>query len=402
MVTLEAISSSVRSQARRAQEKTKDAWERLTEEARSNAWRVQCKTKDAWQRLTEGAELQDLWVSFKTEAQASSKLYLQGADWKAVKAKESWKRPFAVIRLYSWGLLKKLSPARRLLLLLSLSFACLALVGLSFFPLTTPVEFLLALAGLLLLLGLELADHVTMRRDLEIAHEIQRWLVPRVPPDIPGVDMAFAMRSAKTVGGDYYDAFRRASDGPLLIAVADVAGKSVPAAMLMATFQASLRTLAGARSSLAELVGGLNRYACATSNGRRFTTAFIAELDPGTGALSYICAGHNAPILRRSDGTIERLKAESIPLGIELDEHYETGKTSLKPSDLLVIYTDGVVEAANERGERFEERRLIPLVQPVRDERAAATLSSLMRSLDEFVGPAEQHDDITFLLLRRT
>ncbi len=188
------------------------------------------------------------------------------------------------------------------------------------------MEFLAAFVGLLILLVMVLGDHVAMKRDIEIAREIQRWLVPRVPPEVPGIDMAFATRPANTVAGDYYDAFRRAADGPLLIAVADVSGKSVPAAMLMANFQASLRALAGAPGSLSQLVTDLNRLACGNNlNGRRFTTAFLAELNPATGELSYLSAGHNPPMLVRQDGSIERLNSDSMPLGIELTEKFVAG-----------------------------------------------------------------------------
>jgi hypothetical protein len=115
-----------------------------------------------------------------------------------------------------------------------------SVIGVSFLFITREVELLAAFIGMLILVAMVLGDHVSMKRDIEIAREIQRWLVPRVPPDVPGVDIAFATRPANTVAGDYYDAFRRPGDGPLLIAVADVSGKSVPAAMLMANFQASL------------------------------------------------------------------------------------------------------------------------------------------------------------------
>jgi quercetin dioxygenase-like cupin family protein len=187
---------------------------------------------------------------FKAEAQASSRLYRQDVDWHAVEAQKPWKQPFKIAAALFSGIMSKLSPARRVLLLITLVLAVLSLAGFGFLFLTKEVEFLFAFLGMLILLVLVLGDHVTMKRDVEIAREIQRWLVPRVPPEVPGVDMAFATRPANTVAGDYYDAFRRANDGPLLIAVADVTGKSVPAAMLMANFQASLRALAGARSSL--------------------------------------------------------------------------------------------------------------------------------------------------------
>src|SRR5271169_4663439 len=266
-----------------------------------------------WARLTEGFQLEQLWGQFKSEARAGYVLYSKDVDWEVIAREKS---KFKRVLLSGWALfqalLMKLSPARRVLLV----FALLLMI---FHPDVrwgnNEVNFdFVGVAALILfiLLALELADRVTMKRDLEIAREIQRWLVPTKPPEIPGVDIAFATRPANTVAGDYYDAFLRA-DGAggerLMIVVADVAGKSVPAALLMATFQASLQTLAAAPSPLPELVAGLNRYACAHSlNGLRFTTAFLAELDLKTRALTYINAGHNAPILLRASGKIERLE----------------------------------------------------------------------------------------------
>ena len=365
---------------------------------RRGVWRSQ----DGWRRLTAGMELDDLWSQFKSEAEASARPFKQEVDRRADQEK-SWKQPFKIFAAIFSSILKKLSPPRRVFLLITLILAIFSVVGLEFLFFTREVELLLAFIGLLLLLVMVLGDHISMKRDIEIAREIQRWLVPRVPPEVAGVDMAFATRPAKMVAGDYYDAFRRAVDGPLLIAVADVAGKSVPAAMLMATFQASLRALAGSRGSLSDLVAGLNRQACSNNmNGRRFTAAFLAELDPVTGGLNYLCAGHNPPMLKHSDGTIERLKSESIPLGIEINEKYETGRTVLGVGDVLIIYTDGVTEARDEDGEEFGEARLLALAAEPFEERAAMTLSTIMRKLDEFVDGAPQHDDITCLVVRRT
>ena len=371
----------------------------LKTKAKRTVWR----SKDGWRQLTAGMETADLWMQFKAEAQASSSLYKRDVDWHAVHSHKAWKQPFKIIAALFAGILKKLSPARRVLLVLSLLLAVLSLIGFQFLLITTKVEFLAAFAGMLVLLIMVLGDHVAMKRDIEIAREIQRWLVPRVPPEVPGIDMAFATRPANTVAGDYYDAFRRAVDGPLLIAVADVSGKSVPAAMLMANFQASLRALAGAPGSLSQLVTDLNRLACGNNlNGRRFTTAFLAELNPATGELSYLSAGHNPPMLVRQDGTIERLNSESMPLGIDLTEKFVAGETVLELNDLLVIYTDGVTEAQNESDEQFGEARLLAMLQPRTPERAAVTLSAIMKHLDEFVGVAAQHDDITCLVVSRT
>lgn len=361
------------------------------------------KSKEGWRELTAGMEIQDLWTQFKSEAHASSLLYTQDVDWHAVAAQKSWKKPFKAFAFLFKSILSKLSPPRRVFLLFNLILATLSSIDVSFLFITPEIELFVAFLGMLILVIMVLGDHVTMKRDIEIAREIQRWLVPHVPPDIPGVDMAFATRPANTVAGDYYDAFRRPGDGPLLVAVADVTGKSVPAAMLMANFQASLRALAGARSSLSELVTDLNRLACGNNlNGRRFTTAFLAELDPSSGQLSYLSAGHNPPVLLRLDGTVERLKSESIPLGIEISEKYDAGVTYLQPHELLVIYTDGVTEARNERGEQFGEARLLALLQSRFEERASATLAMIMKHLDEFVGPADQHDDITCLVVTRS
>ena len=377
--------------------KIKKSFDDLRARARRALWR----SKDAWSRLTAGIEIEELWAQFKAEASESSQLYKQDVSDRAGKREESWKQPFRIFGILFWSILKKLSPARRLFLLLTMILAFLSVTGFHFLFFTQELEFTVAFGGLLILLVLVLGDHISMKRDIEIAREIQRWLVPRRPPDVSGVDLAFTTRPAKDIGGDYYDAFRRPTDGPLLIAVADVSGKSVPAAMLMATFQASLRALASGNGSLSELAGGLNQQVCANSQNGRFTTAFLAELDPATGDLIYICAGHNPPILKREDGSFERLQSENIPLGIELKEEYKTGVTRIEPHDLLVIYTDGVTEARNEQHEQFGETRLLTLLQIAGGERSALTLSNVMRNLDEFVGAAPQHDDITCMVIRR-
>lgn len=385
--------------ANAARERARQKYRAAQMELRRTRWQV----RDSWYHLTNGLELNELWSQFKHEAHVSTRLYKHDAALRELPAERSWKQPLRLAAALFLAILAKLSPARRVFLLATLIVALMATVGFEFLFITKQVEFVVAFAGLLLLLLLVLGDHVTMKRDIEIAREIQRLLVPRVAPEIPGVDMAFSMRPANMVGGDYYDAFRRENDGPLLLAVADVAGKSVPAAMMMANFQASLRALAGSRSSLSELVTDLNRLVCANNlSGRRFTTAFLAELNPATGRLAYLCAGHNPPILLRGNGEIERLQSESMPLGIELTEKYAAGETVMEPYDALVIYTDGITEALSVRREPFGEARLIASLQPRQfEERASITLARILNKLDEFTGRADQHDDITCLVVSR-
>ena len=282
--------------------------------------------RDYWARVTEGAQLDDLGRQFLSEAKASYRLYAKDVDWDEVGRGRGpgrfWRSAWALFQ----AMLMKLSPARRVLLLI-------AIVLLVFQPDVrwgARGEASLRFGGigiviLFVLLAVELADRVTMKRDLEIAREIQQWLVPESAPKIDGIDIAFSTRPQNTVAGDYYDAFIRpaappsAAEPPLLVVVADVAGKSVPAALLMATFQASLSALAATPVSLGEIVDGLDRYCRAHSlEGRRFTTAFLAEIDPRTRQMNYVNAGHNDPVLRRASGSIERLSTGGPPFGIPL------------------------------------------------------------------------------------
>ncbi|MGD0014941.1 MAG: PP2C family protein-serine/threonine phosphatase [Bryobacteraceae bacterium] len=363
--------------------------------------------RDFWQRVSDGLAIGELWRQFEADARASYSLYSREVDWESLPKKSHFRRGVGIARLLFWALLMKLSPPRRVFLVIALLLTLTAVSGLQPFGWPQAVHVLLAAGSLLALLALELADRVVMKRDLEIARDIQRWLVPTAPPEVPGFDIAFGTRPANTVSGDYYDAFLREVAGEaskrLHVVVADVAGKSVPAALLMATFQASLRTLAEALPGLTGLVAGLNHYACAHSlDGRRFTTAFLADIDPSTGALTYINAGHDVPILRRASGAIERLEAGGLPLGVRAAASYDCGAVTLEPGDLLVVYTDGVVEAENTQGEEYGESRLLALCQSSATGSAADILAGLMSSVGAFVGAAPQRDDLTCLIVRRS
>jgi len=145
----------------------------------------------------------------------------------------------------------------------------------------------------------------------------------------------------------------------------------------------------------------LNRYACAHSlGGSRFTTAFFAELDPGSGELSYVRAGHNAPILRRDSGSLERLETGDLPLGINADAQFTRGSITMGARDLLVIFTDGLIEAVNDAEQEFGETRVLEVVKSSDHMGAQGTLKNLLSAVDSFVGHARQHDDLTCLLLR--
>jgi hypothetical protein len=221
-------------------------------------------------------ELAQLWSQFRSDARASYRLYSR--DIKPSDPAQSRGRRFLhTLQQFAWAILEKLTPARRVLLLIAILLLIMPAGGCHYRGDNGEIvagELDLRFYGgvlMFVVLMLEVADRVVMKRDLEIARDIQRWLLPTAPPPVPGLTIAFATRPANTVAGDYYDVFARpardAEESHFLFTVADVAGKSIPAALLMATFQASLKTLSATSASLEELVMAMNRYACSNSHG---------------------------------------------------------------------------------------------------------------------------------------
>lgn len=366
-----------------------------------------------WTRVCNGFSLLELARQFRSEARSSYRLYSQELSRNQSLPAQGSGRWMPVAKALFWAMMLKLSPSRRLLLLIAFIFL---------FPVfhieSTHSSFSIffydsafwSAAILIVLLALELADRVSMKRDLEIGRDIQQWLMPSTPPPSPGAEIAFTTRPANTVAGDYYDVFYRNPDNTLLdapqsliLAVADVAGKSVPAALLAATLQASLRTLASEPHTLVELTTLLNRYACSRNvTGQRFTTAFIAEWMPGSDTLTYVNAGHNWPVLLRANGSMERLQTGGIPLGIQAAAPYTSAAVNISQGDVLFVFTDGVVEAENEREEEFGEGRLLNSLAVASRRPAADSLRYVLSAVDGFVAGTPQHDDITCLVFRRT
>ena len=388
--------------------------------------RFKGKARGFWLRVTEGLAVNQLWSQFAKDARSSYRLYSAGLDNKVKTEPSRIRRGWQFTKALFWAIMEKLTPARRVIVLLALVLLLFPSGEYSYQGAAGHVEIheldTHVWGGLLMFIALllELADRVVMKRDLEIAKDIQAWLLPGAPLQIPGYQIAYATRPANTVAGDYYDVILRPghkspenqnagqsnadqSADRILFVVADVAGKSIPAAMLMATFQASLRTVSSSGVALAELVAGVNRYASSNSmGGVRFTTAFFAELDPVNGDLAYVNAGHNVPILRRKSGALERLELGGIPVGIFAETPYIVGTTRLEPGDWLVIFTDGVVEAENQKEQEYGEPELIRLVDRESGKTPAELLASLLAELDRYVGNTPQHDDITCLLLKRS
>ena len=207
-----------------------------------------------------------------------------------------------------------------------------------------------------LLILLEVADRLTLKKDLEVAREIQQAMLPREIYAATGIEAFGVTRPANTVGGDLYDVLRR-PDGRIVFALGDVAGKGSPAALLMALVVAMLRALVDEGLEPAELAARLNVQVSRHAPGIRFVTMVVGLYDPDSGGLVYVNAGQNPPLLRRASGTFERLTEGGMALGMFDQAVYTAGRLTLDPGDVLVLFSDGVTEAENMSGVAFDEAR---------------------------------------------
>ena len=261
---------------------------------------------------------------------------------------------------------------------------------------------------LLLLLGFELAEAAATRRERELALEIAEWLIPRVSPSIPHLEVAFSVRRMERVAGDYFSIVPRWSNSEdggahrVFVTMADVAGLGMQGALLMATFQASLRALADTRMPLGDLAAQLNRWSWDRSReGRHFVMGFFADLQPETGEIKYVNAGHQPPLLLRADGHAESLESGGIPLGVQAQTGYEVGSAVMAPGESLVIFTDGAAGARDHRGEPFGAERIRGVLENIGQCSSSEVLDLILTSVLSFAGSAHQEDDISVLVLKR-
>ncbi len=301
----------------------------------------------------------------------------------------------------------RLSPWRRVLFAVAVIVLALGWVGLVFHlvsvgpfslePFANARSWLLLSATMLFfLLALELRDKLGLKGDLEVARQIQFGLLPFEPYERPGVTIANAMRPANTVGGDYFDVIEL-EESRIAIAVGDVAGKGMPAALLMALLQGSLRTLLSAGFRGEELAAKLNAHLCASIPSNRLVTLFYGELDAATGQLRYVNCGHNPPFLLARGERPARLGATAIALGITTDTEFVSMTVELAPGDRLVLYTDGITEAENPRDEEFGEARLSGWLEGNRDEPGQRLVDGVIAEVLRFCGTARPRDDMTLM-----
>ncbi len=249
----------------------------------------------------------------------------------------------------------------------------------------------------------ETAQREVMTRELSIAREVQQRLLPQTVPAIAGIECFGTCRPAREVGGDYYD-FLELPNHALGLAIGDVSGKGIPASLLMASLQASLRgqTL-GVNESLEKLMANVNRLVYATSPINLYATFFYAQYDPELRRLTYVNAGHNAPIVLQRNGgeaKITRLDVGGPPVGMLTQLQYQSSRVDLQKSDLVVLFTDGITEAMNTREEEWGEANLLRTLRELDPASSPENIvRAVFRSADEFVGEAPQHDDMTLVVL---
>ncbi len=239
-----------------------------------------------------------------------------------------------------------------------------------------------------------------LEHELELATEIQQRFQPAGPPLVPGYEFQGISFSCYEIGGDYYDFIER-HDGKMLIALGDVSGKGTAAALLMSSVHAAIHAQVSAKSSLDQTMTSVNQYLAENTPANRFVTMFAAELDPPTGMLKYINAGHNPPLIGRVDGSIVQLSSGGFPLGIMPTAEFEMGETQLHPGESLVVYSDGVSEANNIRDEEFGMERLCAVVQNNLKASAAGMRDKVESALSAFTQTAPANDDITLVIVKR-
>ena len=356
---------------------------------------------------TRGMEDEGLKRVFDRDAQRVYSVLMRDRD-VAARPKRGLRRVVFDAKLLFLSISEKLTPGRRLLFAVSLIAALLALTSMKYSVNTpqwgfridgSPLGFTVAIAGLLFLLATELVDRVLVRDEVEVARQLQAELLPQAPPELPGWSFASSWGTANDIGGDYHR-FEPLPGGRLAVVVADASGHGMAAGLLMAITDTALGIAVERDAEPDAVARVLHRAILRTNDRRSFVTLFYGLLDPATGALRFVTAGHPSPIVRRADGRLEEPAAGSLPLGLATEPKPFHGEMSLAPGDLLVVVTDGVFEAVGANGEAFGWERLRQLV--ARGPGSAAQLHAALRSaLDQHVGAEPLSDDRTLVVIER-
>lgn len=304
-----------------------------------------------------------------------------------------------------WWLLKslffKLTPARRLLLILGIALIVLSRMVI-YSDRSVRVEIDapgVGMACILFVLMLELKDKLVAHDELKAGRAVQQALMPDRKPSVPGWDMWLFSRSANEVGGDLVD-FMKVTDNRFGIAIGDVAGKGLSAALLTAKLQATLRALVADFTSLSGLGAKLNQIFCRDSLRNIFASLVYVEIAPSSGSVRMVNAGHIPPLILKR-GEIQKMEKGGVALGIMPEATFVESQLELGSGDSLLVYSDGLTEAQNERGDFFGEQRLLDMIPEVRRLSAEQMGQWVVAEVDRFVGEGKAHDDVSIVVLKR-
>jgi serine phosphatase RsbU (regulator of sigma subunit) len=355
--------------------------------------------------FTEGVTREGLRGLFEKDARETFRFFTQHIDFNALRSQPWFVRYPRTAWLVFVALASRLSPPRRVVFAVAVLAALVAIFQ-SLAAIAQPQAmgglfyWFVAATLLLLLLLLELRDKLDLKSDLEIAREIQFGLVPAGPFVRGAFEVHCFMRPANTVGGDYYDIIDLGGE-EVAIVTGDVAGKGMPAALLMALLQGSLRTLITAGFRGGELIVKLNDYLCESIPANSLVTLFYGELNVGEGTFRYINAGHNAPFVFRSGQAFERLDATGTVLGFQRGLAFEMHEMRIAAGEAMLLFTDGVTEAFNLSDEEYGEDRLEMFLKKNRDLPREDFIQALIRDVLQFCGPARPGDDMTLVFVDR-
>lgn len=381
------------------------------------------RARDFFATYTQDLTSQELGKVFTRDAPEAYRFFTRGVDTKAFKTLPWYTRALRWTQAFFMAFTMRLTPARRALYGVALVAAAIGVLelfrGISVFgvPIVVPpfvfrvgipvlafspgtnwLIFAFALMNLIVLL--EVFDRLSLKRDLEVAREIQLAMLPDGTWAAPGVEASGLTRPANTVGGDFYDILPR-PDGRVIVALGDVAGKASPAALLMALFLAMLRTLVDENLAPAELVRRLNIQVSKHAPPSRFITLFLGLFDPATGDLEFVNAGQTPPLLLRAGGSVERLSTGGVALAMFEASTYDSGRANLAPGDALVMYSDGITEAESPAEQMFEESGLEAAVRATPGVSAGVISRAVFAAVDHHRQGERLADDLTVLVLSR-
>ena len=385
---------------------------------KTNASRRVRELYDTYARDVSSDDLQRL---FTHDTRDAYRFFTRGTDEDALAQLPWWRQIVERVRQVFVAFTLKLPPARRVLYLGALVIAFSGIiqlfrgfgsvdvpVGLPFIriallmPLWANGTFALVLSLLLLnfLVLLEVAERLSLKGELEVAREIQLAMLPSGTFRAERTEICGLTRPANTVGGDFYDILPL-QDGQVVVTLGDVAGKGSPAALLMALLLAVLRTLVDEAIDPPQLMARLNLQICRHAPASRFITLFFGVYSPASGALTYVNAGQNPPLIRRASGTFERLGASGVALGMFEGSTYGARTTTLADGDLLILYSDGITEAEDPGGQPFEESGLESIVSSYAAMSTADIAAAVIQEVEAHAKAPRFTDDLTILVLKR-